>query len=98
MVGSAGLSQGLAALQFWLLDFPQMSSITAVNDGYEFYNNLDSISKLIKVAEEICDCESSSPSPQPTSVLEAWACIHNLLNDCGISSEEFEEEDFDSRE
>ncbi|KAK1747431.1 hypothetical protein QTG54_001394 [Skeletonema marinoi] len=99
MVGSAGLSQGLAALQFWLLDFPQMSSIiTPVNDGSDFYNNLDSLSKLIKVAEEICDCESSSPAPQPTSVLEAWACIHNLLNDCGISSEEFEEEDFDSRE
>jgi hypothetical protein len=98
MIGSAGLSQGLAALQFWLLDFPQMSSITAVDDCSEF-NNLDSLSKLIKVAEEICDCESSSSAaPQPTSVLEAWACIHNLLNDCGISSEEFEEEDFESRE
>ncbi len=99
MVGIAGLSQGLAALQFWLLDFPQMSPITTVDDdGSEFYNNLDSLSKLIKVAEEICDCESSSPAPQPTSVLEAWACIHNLLNDCGISSEEFEEEDFESQE
>lgn len=98
MVGSAGLSQGLAALQFWLLDFPQMSSVTAVDDCSEL-NNLDSLSKLIKVAEEICDCESSSSAaPQPTSVLEAWACIHNLLNDCGISSEEFDEEDFESRE
>ena len=100
MVGSAGLSQGLAALQFWLLDFPQMSSVTTVDDGSDLYNNLDSLSKLIKVAEEICDCESSSSSApsQPTSVLEAWACIHNLLNDCGISSEEFDEEDFESRE
>ena len=75
-----------------------MSPITAVDDGSELYNNLDSLSKLIKVAEEICDCESSSPAPQPTSVLEAWACIHNLLNDCGISLEEFEEEDFESQE
>lgn len=99
MVGSAGLSQGLAALQFWLLDFPQMSSVTtADNDGSEFYNNLASLSKLIKVAEEICDCESPPSAPQPMSVLEAWACIHNLLNDCGISAEEFEEEDFESQE
>ncbi len=76
-----------------------MSPVTTVADnGSEFYNNLASLSKLIKVAEEICDCESPPSAPQPMSVLEAWACIHNLLNDCGISSEEFEEEDFESQE
>lgn len=75
-----------------------MSSVTTDDDSSEFYNNLTSLSKLIKVAEEICDCESPPSAPQPTSVLEAWACIHNLLIDCGISSEEFEEEDFESQE
>ena len=98
MVGSAGLDQGLAALQFWLFDFPQMSSFTSVGGGSYELSDLEILSKLIKVAEEICDCESSLPAPQPTSVLEAWACINNLLIVCGISTEEFEEEDFESRE
>ena len=97
---TGGLSQGLTALQFWLLDFPQMA-----DENSSDFDNLDSLSKLITVAEEICGCDgennnssSSAQQQQPASVLEAWACIHNLLNDCGASSEQFEEEDFESRE
>ncbi|KAL7455405.1 hypothetical protein ACHAWC_006947 [Mediolabrus comicus] len=98
---TGGLSQGLTALQFWLLDFPQMTN--NVDENSSDFDNLDSLSKLITVAEEICGCDASSSSSsstqqQPASVLEAWACIHNLLNDCGASSEQFEEEDFESRE
>ena len=88
---------GLIALQYWLLDFPKLEVFREqqhdnddnntnnddINSGIsDFGNNMNVVTKIIEIAEEICGCKITPSSQTPiTSSSEAWATIHNLISE-----------------
>jgi len=87
--------QGLTALHYWLFDFPQLESyrnqddnntnVLSVDNIFTDFDNLDIVSKIINIAEEICDCYADDDEA-PTTVGEAWLIIHNLVCEKGLLS------------
>ena len=82
---------GLSALQYWLLDFPQLQDFRDqqqndnddITNNNDFGNNINVVTKIIEIAEEICDCKitPSSAATPITSPGEAWAAIHSLISE-----------------
>ena len=102
--GSA-IRQRLDALRFWIYDFPQLEEyrqrVAYSNDSDELCNHaefddVEIVSKITEIAEEICDCEISFP--RPTSASQAWAAIHCLARDYGLAINDFDASAFETRE
>ena len=85
---------GLSALEYWLFEFPQLEGFREqqsdnntnnddINSGIsDFGNNMNVVTKIIEIAEEICDCKITPSSATPiTSSSEAWAAIHSLISE-----------------
>ena len=59
------------------------------------FDDAEIVSKFIKIAEEICNCDTSFLCP--TSASETWAAVHCLLRDNGLAINNFDVPAFKTR-
>jgi len=78
----------MIALRSWLFTFTQLDNYRQSDDDNAYkedFNNLDIVTAVVRITEEIFECDGTTFIP-PVSVDEAWAMIYSMVCEKGLLS------------